>query len=145
MAEDIADSPIDTKPPDGEPMEVKVVSPVPIPVEVIGPGIEGVVKPPPVQLPEIKLPSETTFEQDRSTLGQRRINLLWEGTQSIVALAVTAATMFAASILAIRGDAGSAAFLLLSNAFFLVSGFYFGRTNHTRTGGTGRTDPNATR
>ena len=83
------------------------------------------------------LPSETTAERDRMTAGQRRVNLIWEITQSTIALAVTGATLFVAGNLALRHETQTAAFLLLSNAFFLVSGFYFGRTNHQRTGGIG--------
>ena len=67
--------------------------------------------------------------------GQRRVNLIWEVTQSVIALSVTITTLIASARLAIGDQAGDAAFLLLSNAFFLVIGFYFGRTNHTRTGG----------
>lgn len=73
------------------------------------------------------LPSTTTEEEDRHTLGQRRINLIWEGTQSLVALIVTGANVYAA----IKGIESAA----LSNAFFLIVGFYFGRTNHQRVGG----------
>ncbi len=67
--------------------------------------------------------------------GQRRINLIWEVTQAIVALSVTGATLYVAAKLAIFTPSQTAAFLLLSNAFFLVIGFYFGRTNHQRVGG----------
>ena len=67
-----------------------------------------------------------TNELERKTLGQRRINLLWEVTQSFIALAVTVATLYFSQ----SKD-------VLPNAFFLVIGFYFGRTNHQRTGGVG--------
>lgn len=77
----------------------------------------------------------TTSEENRHALGQRRVNLIWETTQAVIALAVTLATLYAATSLTLRGNAGDAAFLLLSNAFFLVIGFYFGRTNHQRVGG----------
>ena len=87
--------------------------------------------------PTDNLPSTTTPEQDRMTAGQRRVNIIWEFTQSAIALAVTAATLFVAGNLSLRNETQTAAFLLLSNAFFLVSGFYFGRTNHQRTGGVG--------
>ena len=83
------------------------------------------------------VPSTTTAEGDRMTAGQRRVNLIWEFTQSVIALAVTGATLFVAGQLSLRDETQTAAFLLLSNAFFLVSGFYFGRTNHQRTGGIG--------
>lgn len=72
---------------------------------------------------------------DRTTRGQRRINLIWEVTQAVVAVSVTFTTLFVAARLSL--DADDAARLLLSNAFFLVVGFYFGRTNHQRIGGIG--------
>ena len=74
----------------------------------------------------------TTSEQDRHSYGQRRINLIWEVTQAVIAVVVTLATLFVVASLAIRQDAQTAAFLLLSNAFFLVIGFYFSRSNHNR-------------
>jgi len=76
-------------------------------------------------------------ELDRVTHGQRRINLIWEVTQALVAVAVTFVTLYVSAALALRGDTDEAARLLLSNAFFLVIGFYFGRTNHQRVGGVG--------
>lgn len=88
-------------------------------------------------------------EGDRVTHGQRRINLIWEITQAFVALAVTFTTLFVSARIVLYGIEHpeqaptsylTAAFLLLSNAFFLVIGFYFGRTNHQRTGGVGGND-----
>ena len=79
----------------------------------------------------------TTAEQNRISAGQRRVNIIWEYTQSSIALGVSVATLSASVILILRSDANVAAFVLLSNAFFLVVGFYFGRTNHQRTGGIG--------
>lgn len=73
----------------------------------------------------------------KRTAGQRTINAIWEVTQAVIALSVTLSTLFAATTLVISGKPADAAFLLLSNAFFLVIGFYFGRTNHTRMGGVG--------
>jgi hypothetical protein len=81
------------------------------------------------------LPPKTTAEADRHTAGQRQINRIWELTQALIALMVSCATLFVASSLALSGIGEMAAFLLLSNAFFLVVGFYFGRTNHQRIGG----------
>ncbi len=69
----------------------------------------------------------TTAEEDRHSYGQRRINLVWEVTQAAIALLVTGANVYAA-LNTIESSA-------LSNAFFLVVGFYFGRTNHQRIGG----------
>lgn len=74
--------------------------------------------------------SEITSEQaerERHSLGQRRVNILWEGTQAFIALAVTVANIYAA----LRGVDSAP----LNNTFFLVVGFYFGRTNHQRVGG----------
>ena len=79
----------------------------------------------------------TTAQQDITTHGQRRINLIWEVTQAVVAVAVTIATLFVAGNLALKDQPGDAAFLLLSNAFFLIVGFYFSRTNHQAIGGIG--------
>jgi cobalamin synthase len=86
--------------------------------------------------PQLVARAEAT-ESDRVSHGQRRINLIWEITQAVVALAVTGVTLFVSASLALRGDTDEAARLLLSNAFFLVVGFYFGRTNHQRVGGIG--------
>ncbi len=76
-------------------------------------------------------PDETSAsrELDRKTLGQRRINLIWEVTQAFIALAVTVGALYAS----IQGRVSE----MLGNAFFLVIGFYFGRTNHQRVGGIG--------
>ena len=82
------------------------------------------------------LPPSTTAEQDLKTLGQRRINLLWERTQAIIAVIVTLGTLCIAGLLVVRGtEQATTAFLLLSNAFFMIVTAYFQRTNHTKTGG----------
>ena len=82
----------------------------------------------------------TTEEEDRATVGQRRINLIWEVTQGAIAVMVTAATLYVAGKLALRGTAETAAFLLLSNAFFVVVTTYIVRTNHSKTGGVWKGD-----
>jgi len=64
---------------------------------------------------------------DITSKGQRRINLIWECTQAAIAILVVSANVLAAFI-------GSTQMTLLGNAFFLVIGFYFGRTNHARLG-----------
>lgn len=92
------------------------------------------------------LPPDTTAQEDVSSqnqrdeeallkVGQRRINLIWETTQAIVAIVVTVATLFVAAKLALSEKAETAAFLLLSNAFFVVISTYLTRTNHTKQGG----------
>lgn len=80
-------------------------------------------------------------EESLKTHGQRRINILWETTQAIIAVAVTLSTLIVCAFLIISsgGEAATGAFLILSNVFFLVVGTYFQRTNHTRVGGIGGT------
>jgi len=84
-------------------------------------------------------------EASLKSAGQRRVNILWEVTQALIALAVTIQTLRVSGNLAMQDKSETAAFLLLSNAFFLVIGFYFGRTNHARTGGIGGGDVTASR
>lgn len=78
-------------------------------------------------MPEDDRQVDTTAEQDRATFGQRRINLIWEATQATIAVAVTISTV-AGALMGVESA-------VLSNSFFLVVGFYFGRTNHQRIGG----------
>lgn len=82
----------------------------------------------------------TISAEAKRSAGQRTINAIWEITQAIIALSVTLATLYAAVSLVLQGKPADAAFLLLSNAFFLVIGFYFGRTNHQRMGGVGKNE-----
>lgn len=81
--------------------------------------------------------SRTTAEEDRKTSGQRRINVIWEATQAIIAITVTGATIYASVVVTLRSDMDKTAFIFLTNILFVVIGFYFGRTNHQRTGGVG--------
>jgi len=96
----------------------------------------------------------TTSEQDRKSVasddaaerkaeGQRQINLIWENTQMRVALSVIWSALAVAGILAVGSkflgspDIQLAAVVFLFGVANLVTGFYFGRTNHTRSGGIG--------
>lgn len=74
----------------------------------------------------------TTAEQDLVTQGQRRINLIWEATQAVIAITVTGANIYAAL-------AGKES-ILLGNAFTLIIAIYFVRQNHIKVGGVGGTD-----
>jgi hypothetical protein len=76
----------------------------------------------------LHVPSTTTLEEDLHSAGQRRVNITWEYTQSFVAVAVVIANIIGALYTGVDSP-------LLANAFFLVIGFYFGRTNHARVGG----------
>jgi hypothetical protein len=78
------------------------------------------------------LPPDTTHEEDRKTAGQRKVNLVWEVTQAVIAIFVTGATIYSAM-------AGKES-MVLSNAFTLIIAIYFVRTNHTKTGGISGTD-----
>jgi hypothetical protein len=91
--------------------------------------------PAPAQVGDKNIAPTTTAAADLVTAGQRRINVIWETTQAFVAIAVTATTLYVAGWLATHTQGGESAFLLLSNAFFLVIGAYITRTNHTKIGG----------
>jgi len=75
--------------------------------------------------PALHTASTTTLEEDKHSESRRIINLTWEYTQAAVAIMVVLANVIAAFALPETSQ-------LLSNAFFLVIGFYFGRTNHAR-------------
>lgn len=83
----------------------------------------------------VEVNKEIVLEANRHQLAQRQINRIWELTQATIAILVTTSTLIVASSLATEDSTNTSAFILLSNSFFLVIGFYFGRTNHTRTGG----------
>lgn len=76
------------------------------------------------------LPPNTTQEEDTVTAGQRRINILWESTQALVATLVTAVFLYC-EVKKIDSEA-------IKMAFTLVIGFYFSRTNHSAIGGVGK-------
>lgn len=80
-------------------------------------------------------------------VGQRHINLIWESTQMRIALSVIWGSLLVAGGLSVFGrwlgspDLQLAAVVFLFGVANLVTGFYFGRTNHARTGGVGNQDP----
>ena len=78
---------------------------------------------------EVNLPPTTTAQEDVVTSGQRRINLIWEVTQAVIAVSITLAIIYT-SINKVSSQE-------LTNAFFLIVGFYFSRTNHQAIGGVG--------
>jgi len=83
------------------------------------------------------LPPTTTAQQDITTAGQRKVNLIWEYTQASVAVMVVGANIIvwvSASLLGkeVKIPGG------LTNAMFLIVGFYFSRTNHAAIGGIGK-------
>lgn len=86
------------------------------------------------------LAPKTTEQEDLTTAGQRRVNLIWETTQAVIAIVVVAANMGAAIYSQIQGRPGEVS-VILSSALFLVVGFYFSRTNHQAIGGMGPKPP----
>lgn len=79
--------------------------------------------------PEKALAPTTTTQQDITSAGQRRINLIWEYTQAAIALIITSSLIYCAVKQIVAPD--------VRNAFFLIIGFYFSRTNHAAIGGIG--------
>lgn len=75
------------------------------------------------------MPPNTTEEQQTVTAGQRRINLIWEMTQAIIAIMITTSIIYN-STKGVESD-------VLTNAFFLIVSMYFVRTNHLMIGGVG--------
>jgi hypothetical protein len=80
----------------------------------------------------------TTTQEDITTAGQRRINLIWEMTQAAIAVMVTLANMIVSVYLSMTKAPVAPYPIVLSSSFFLVVGFYFSRTNHAAIGGVGR-------
>ena len=86
-------------------------------------------------------PTVAQAEDAMIALGQRRINMIWETTQMRVALSVIWVSLGIAGTLALLGkfigtaDIQLAAIVFLFGVANLVTGFYFGRTNHTRPAG----------
>jgi hypothetical protein len=62
--------------------------------------------------------------------GQRRVNLLWEVTQALIAVTTVSAVLW----LALRNMRIPE---VLQNMVFLIIGAYFSRTNHEKKGGVG--------
>jgi len=136
-----------------DPIPVIVTSPDPLPVVITRPW--GEVDAPPNTTAEQDrqtagerlalrtVAPQTTEEQDRVTAGQRAVNLMWESTQRQIALWVIGSALTVGISLAVGGrvlgtaDIQLAAVVFLFGVANLVTGFYFGRTNHQRTGGVG--------
>lgn len=76
---------------------------------------------------------KSTAEEDRKSLGQRHINLIWESTQAIIAISITASIIYVEAITGRHSEG-------LSNAFTAIIMVYFIRMNHVKIGGVGGTD-----
>ena len=80
----------------------------------------------------------TTAQQDAVTEGQRRINLIWEMTQSFIAISVVLANLIVGVYFGLTSKSAAEFPIVLSSSLFLIIGFYFSRTNHQAIGGTGK-------
>lgn len=76
------------------------------------------------------MPPTTTAAEDRTVAGQRRVSLMWEATQGIIAVSVVAALIY----VEIAGRTSS----VLTTIASLIVGNYYARTNHAAIGGIGR-------
>ena len=92
----------------------------------------------PPTLPSLSpsLAPTTTAQEDITTAGQRRINLIWERTQATIAIFVVFSTMGTAVYMEIAGKTDQIP-TIFSFAFGTIVGFYFSRTNHQAIGGIG--------
>lgn len=121
---------------------IPIVS-IPAPVSVTVPTQV----PLPAKVGDINAAPTNTAAQDITATRQSRVNLVWESVQAIIALSVVEVVLFVSAKICLSSigveasekqvAAASIAFLLLSNLASLIIGFYFGRTNHQRTGGSG--------
>lgn len=100
--------------------------------------------PPPTPEEQSRAAMVTESEAEKKAQGQRDINLIWERTQMHIALSVVWCSLFVSvalsvfrSMLSVPENVQLAAIVFLFGVANLVTGFYFGRTNHTKTGGVG--------
>jgi hypothetical protein len=97
-----------------------------------------VVEMPPAMSEEGRMKKQDAEHLERSvmTAGQRRVNLLWEITQSTIAIVTVGTCMFVFVHQALTGVPEEFP-ATLSNMVFAVLAFYLARTNHQAIGGTG--------
>lgn len=111
------------------------------PIVVTAPATVVAVPPPPESLPKVgdkNIPPTTTEQEDIVTAGQRRVNLVWEYTQSFVTIVVVLANMAVAVTNGVTGKSLNEHPTVLSTSLFLILGFYYSRTNHSAIGGVGK-------
>ena len=93
------------------------------------------------QATDPSLPAQTTFQQDLTAAGQRKVNLIWENTQAVIAVMVVLGNMVVGvyhGLVPIADGAHRDFPTILSSSLFLIVGFYFSRTNHSAIGGVGQ-------
>jgi hypothetical protein len=96
------------------------------------------------------LAPNTTEQEDLVTAGQRHINLIWETTQSRIALIsiISSQAVNMGVILALLFKTGettpatiaviTASIAAMNLTVGIIIGFYFSRTNHSAIGGVGK-------
>jgi len=89
------------------------------------------------QVASIPLPATTTAQQDLTTAGQRKVNLIWEYTQAVIALTLVGAAVACGVHIAFSGKPEQQIPTILSTLAAMVVGSYFQRTNHMNIGGVG--------
>lgn len=103
--------------------------------------------PDPAQVGDLNIAPTTTHAEDRTAERKGNINLMWESTQAFAAKAIIATALVIAVALTIPAifpnatekqiQLANLALLLISSMTNLVMGFYFGRTNHTKSSAGG--------
>lgn len=87
-------------------------------------------KPKPIaEPPKLVLPPTTTSEENQTKAGQRRVHIMWESTQAVIAVLITAGVIYC-QIKRIESPE-------INYAFFLIVSMYYVRTNHTLTSTSG--------
>jgi hypothetical protein len=88
-------------------------------------------------IPQQSVQPNTTAQQDLTTAGQRKINLIWEYTQAFIAIVTVLGNVMVGVFFAIKRIPSGEYPLVLSSSLFLIIGFYFSRSNHSAIGGIG--------
>lgn len=92
-------------------------------------------------LPKENMAPNTTAAEDLTAHGQRRINILWEITQTVIAISVTSVTIFVLARASLTpqplDNNQQIAINQLMVMATLVLSAYFQRTNHQNIGGVG--------
>lgn len=97
-------------------------------IKITSAVVAGTIKELPIPV-SVPIPPTTTAQQDLTFAGQRRVNLIWETTQALIAIIITGALIYCAT--------NNIESKELNYAFFLIVTMYFVRTNHAKIGGTG--------
>jgi len=85
---------------------------------------------------DASIAATTTFQEDLTTAGQRKVNLIWEYTQAAIAIIVVLTAMVSGIIGQLHAEMQVPN--LIGVAFGMITGFYFSRTNHASIGGVGK-------